>query len=121
MTTPNNFDTETIFRVLFAVAWSDGELAEQEQVFLKGLYERVETDFDAGSWFRKPPEAPEWNRFRADRGTREALLRQAMHLAAADETVSFEENWLLDRLRANLNIKKDRFHELQKEVEEQRA
>lgn len=121
MTTPRNFDPETILRVLFCVAWSDGEIAEKERVFLKGLYERLDTEVDAGGWFDHPPEAPDWNQFRAERHTREALLRQAMHMAAADETVTYEENWLLDRLRAHLNIKQARFHELQKEVEEQRA
>ncbi|MGM0557894.1 MAG: TerB family tellurite resistance protein [Myxococcota bacterium] len=119
--TPNNLETETIFRVLFAIAWTDGELAEQERMFLKELYERVETDFDAGPWFEKPPQAPDWNRLRADAETKEALLRQAMHVAAADQRVTIEENWLLDRLRAHLGLSEDRFHELQLEVEQQRA
>lgn len=119
--TEANIETETIFRVLFAMAWSDGELAEEERMFLKQLYERVDTDFDAGDWFRSPPEAPDWNRLRADADTREALMLQAMHVAAADKKVRVEENWLLDRLRAHLGLSEQRFHALQLQVEKQRS
>lgn len=116
-----NIEMETVFRVLFAVAWSDGELADEERYFLKELYERVDTDFDAGEWFRSPPEAPDWNRLRADADTREAVMRQAMHVAAADKEVRVEENWLLDRLRGHLGLSEEQFHALQLQVEKQRS
>ena len=88
---------------------------------LKEIYERVEVGRDVSKWFDSPPETPKWNQLRADDDTSEALLRQAMHVAAVDDTVRFEENWLMDRLRGQLGISDARFHDIQQEVEQQRA
>ena len=112
-----NIDSRTLLQVLFAVAWTDGEFAESERNFLKALYERFDVGEEVAEWFDRPPETPDWNRLQADEEAAEAVLRQVMVVAAADQNIAYEESWLMDTLRARLGVSEPDFHAIQREVE----
>ncbi|QDG54803.1 hypothetical protein FIV42_29870 [Persicimonas caeni] len=109
-----------VFQTLFAVAWADGELRDRERTFLMDLVQRSESAPEVTGWFSEPPPELNWEGYR-DEETAIALVRQAAYMAAADETVQFEEVELLERLRAQLGLTEQQFHGVLQEVEEERA
>lgn len=115
-----SIDMKDVFQTLFAVAWADGELRERERTCLTDLVQRSDQAGDVIGWFTEPPSEPNWEGYR-DEETTVALVRQAAYMAAADETVQFEEVELLERLRAQLGLADQQFHDVLKEVERQRA
>ncbi|MFP4599553.1 MAG: hypothetical protein ACOC9J_05380 [Persicimonas sp.] len=116
-----SIDMKDVFQTLFAVAWADGELKEQERRFLGDLVERSEAGSEASKWFTEPPAEPDWNRLSADASLAATVLRQAIYMAATDKTVQYEETLVLDRLREQLGISKEDFQRIQQEVEREHA
>jgi tellurite resistance protein len=116
-----SIDMADVFQTLFAVAWADGELREQERNFLGDLVHRSEAGAQASAWFKQAPPEPDWQALRADDESASAVLRQAMYMAAADETIQYEETLLLDRLREQLGLSEDDFRRIQQEVEQAHA
>jgi tellurite resistance protein len=107
-----------VFQTLFAVAWADGELRTEERTFLADLVQRSEAGAEAAAWFTSAPPQPDWRALRSDEESAQAVLRQAMYMAAADETIQYEETLLLDRLREQLGLDREDFRRIQEEVEE---
>lgn len=116
-----SIDMKDVFQTLFAVAWADGELREREKTFLADLLERSEVGAEVTGWFDEPPPVPQWDELRSDPEAARGILRQAMYTAAADQTVQYEEQMLMDRLREQLGVSQQDFHDLQQDVERERA
>lgn len=115
-----------LLEALFAVAWSDGRLRDDERRYLSGALDHGEFDIDvvrtARGWLDAPPsDPPDFDALSAKVDVAVAVLREAMRLAAADDTVQFEELQILERLRGALGISQDTFHAIQREVEQEHA
>lgn len=116
-----SIDMNDVFQTLFAVAWADGELKERERTFLADLVQRSEEASGVTHWFTNAPPQPDWDQLRDAPDTARAVLRQAVYMAAADETVQYEETMLLERLREQLGLSEQEFHQILREVEQDHA
>jgi len=111
-----------ILHFLFAAAWADGELADEEGDILATLLSTIEMGDEelerVREWFSKPPPAPDWLTLSEDPETSEAVVRQALVLAGADLTYSLDEIQFLERLRKLAGIADVRFQTMWREVEQ---
>lgn len=110
-----------IVHFLFAAAWADGQLGQEEGDILATLLSSVElTEAElegVQAWFKAEPPAPDWSSLNNDPTTREAVLRQAMVLTGADLSYSVDEVNFLERLARLAGIENDRFQAIWREVE----
>ena len=115
-----SIEMRDVFQTLFAVAWADGELREDERTLLSDLIQRSEVGGEVGHWFDEAPDEPNWGALKDNAVAASAIMRQAMHMAAADQSVQYEETLLLERLRKKLGLSEQQLASLQREVEQQR-
>ena len=111
-----------IVHFLFAAAWADGELAQEEGDILATLLSTIELEpgeLDrVQGWFSAAPPSPDWTSLSQDPETSEAVVRQALVLAGADLTYSLDEIQFLERLRKLAGLDDARFHAMWREVEQ---
>lgn len=116
-----SIDMKDVFQTLFAVAWADGKLGDQERRFLGELVHRSAAGVDAMVWFEQAPPEPSWQKLRADTDTATAIVRQAVYMAAVDETIQYQETLVLERLREKLGLSDKQFHGILLEVEREHS
>lgn len=106
---------------LFAAAWSDGEIAEEEREILRtmiyGAELTAETAAICSDWFTTRPSEPDWEALANDSVMRTIMMRQAMVLAGSDMEYSASEIAYLDRLRERTQMEADEYYSIWKEVE----
>ena len=106
---------------LFAAAWSDGELAEEEREILRTMIYGAELREDMAKicdgWFGERPEEPDWSQLAEDTEMRNIMMRQAMVLAGSDMEFSAAEISYLDRLRERTGMEEAEYYAIWKEVE----
>ncbi len=116
-----SIDMKDVFQTLFAVAWADGQLREHERTFLADLVHRSAAGSEALGWFDQAPPEPDWHGLRADHDTAVAIVRHAADMAAADDTIQYQETQLLERLREQLGLSEQDFQAIMVEVEQAHA
>ena len=106
---------------LFATAWADGELADEEREILRtmiyGAELSPETAQICSGWFDQRPDEPDWEYLARDSAMRTIMMRQAMVLAGSDMEFSSSEIAYLDRLRERTQMDTDEYYSIWKEVE----
>lgn len=114
-------DRMGMMQYLFAAAWADGGLAEEEGEILATLLSGMELEEDELStvrqWFSSPPAEPNWSVLANMPEMQEAIIRQAMVLAGSDLSYSVEEIQFLEKLRDRVGMSNDRFQGIWKDVE----
>lgn len=120
-----NDEKVTFFQCLFAIAWTDGEIGEQENAILATLFNNVSLADDqrdvVSRWFDTEPPEPDWSIPAADAAMRESLVSQVFLIAASDGVVNAAEIAMLDRLRDRLGMPNDEFQSIAVEVEKMLA
>lgn len=110
-----------IVHYLFAAAWADGALSNEEGEMLATLLSAIAMPPDelaqVKPWFSQPPASPDWNSLAGDPTTSEAVLRQAMVLTGSDLSYSVDEIQFLERLGRLAGVSQERFQTMWREVE----
>ena len=105
----------TFFQCLFATAWTDGTLGEDERGILTTLFNHVELLQEhraiVSGWFDHSPEEPQWATS-VDDGMRTQLVEQVFFIAASDGVVNTDEIALLNRLRTKLGMDEPEFQKI---------
>lgn len=116
-----NDEKVMFFQCLFAIAWTDGGIGEQENAILATLFNNVELDPERRSeisrWFDAAPPEPDWPTAAASSELRRALVGQVFLIAASDGIVNADEIAMLERLRDRLSMPNDEFQAIAVEVE----
>lgn len=107
---------------VFALAWSDGELRDQERAFMRGLVAcaslRDEERGQVEVWFEQAPPGVDWSLLADDRLLGRHLMYESLTLAMSDMEVSAEELAFLDELRERAGLDVPTYHALMQEVEQ---
>ena len=102
------------FQCLFAAAWTDGTLGDEERDILTTLASHVELTDAARSrvwsWFDEAPKEPAWES--VDPSMQRSLVEQVFFITSSDGVVNIDEMKLLDRLRIRLGFDEAEFHRL---------
>ncbi len=114
-------DRMGMMQYLFAAAWADGALAEEEGEILATLLSGMDLDENelarVREWFANPPAEPDWGVLAQMPEMQEAIVRQAMVLAGSDMSYSVEEIQYLEKLRDRVGMANDRFQAIWQDVE----
>jgi len=115
-------DRMNVMHYLFATAWADGTLAEEEGEILATILSGMELgDEELGlvkMWFRARPEEPDWTLLKETPDLQEIVIRQAMVLAGSDLTYDIEEVKFLEKLRDLTGMENSRFQKIWQDVEQ---
>ena len=112
-----------VLQCLFAIAWSDGELVEEERELLRSLGSAMNLSDDLASevegWYANAPDPEVGAPLSFSSQEAERLMRWIFEIASADMIFSLKEYQFVTRLREHIGMTEDMYHRLQREVEEQ--
>lgn len=109
-----------MLRLLAAVAWSDGELADSEAAALGRLINAAELDEDERSkariWLTSAVDIDTVDVDSLNQNQRLATYQAALRMALSDEKLAESERAFLDRARETLGIDEAQAAELEAEM-----
>ena len=109
-----------MIRLLAAVSWADGELADNEAAAIERLINAANLDDDeratARSWLAAPVDLEPGDVGSLNMNQRLASYRAAVRSALSDEELAEEERVLLDRIRDALGISAEQALEIEAEM-----
>lgn len=110
-----------VMHYLFAAAWADGELAEEEGEILATILSGIDLSDDelvlVRAWFYARPSEPDWEMLKSNAELQEIVVRQAMVLAGSDLSYVIEEVKFLEKLRDLTGMKNEVFQGIWQDVE----
>jgi len=109
-----------MLRLLAAVCWSDGKLADAEQAALERLINAADLDgserAEARSWFVTPVEIDEADIDALSENQRLATYQAAVRVALSDQDIAEAEQVVLDRVRHALQISAEQALEIEADM-----
>ena len=109
-----------MIRLLAAVSWADGELAENEAAAIERLINAANLDDEeratARSWLAGPVDLDPGDVGALNENQRLATYQAAVRIALSDEELADEERVLLDRIRDALGISAEQALEIEAEM-----
>ncbi len=109
-----------MLRLLAAVSWADGELAEGESAALGRLINAADLDDSerdiARSWIAAPVEIDEGDVGALSENQRLATYQAALRIALSDDELGEQERVLLDRVRLALGLSAEQALEIEAEM-----
>lgn len=109
-----------MIRLLAAVSWADGELADNEAAAIERLIDAANLDDDervkARSWLAQPVDLEPGDVGALNENQRLATYQAAVRIALSDEELADEERVLLDRIRDALGISAEQALEIEAEM-----
>lgn len=109
-----------MIRLLAAVSWADGELADNEAAAIERLISAADLDDDerakARSWLAAPVDLDPADVGALNMNQRLATYQAAVRIALSDEELADEERVLLDRIRDALDISAEQALEIEAEM-----
>jgi uncharacterized tellurite resistance protein B-like protein len=109
-----------MIRLLAAVSWADGEMAENESAALERLINAADLDDDeratARSWVTTAVELDDAGVGALTENQRLATYQGAVRIALSDEELVDEERTFLDRVRQALGLSAEQALEIEAEM-----
>jgi uncharacterized membrane protein YebE (DUF533 family) len=109
-----------MIRLLAAVSWADGELADNEAATIERLINSANLDDDerakARSWLAAPVDLDPADVGALNMNQRLATYQGAVRIALSDEVIADEERVLLDRIRDALGLSAEQALEIEAEM-----
>jgi uncharacterized tellurite resistance protein B-like protein len=109
-----------MLRLLAAVSWSDGELADDESAAIKRLIAAADLEDGeravARSWLAAPVELIDIDIKGLSENQRLATYQAAVRIALSDDQIADGERQFLDRIREVLGIEPDQALEIEAEM-----
>lgn len=106
-----------MLRLLAAVSWSDGELADSESATLERLIAAADLDADerekARSWLASPIDLDDIDIDGLSQNQRLATYQAAVRIALSDQNLADAERVFLDRVRRALGIDPEQAFEIE--------
>ena len=109
-----------MIRLLAAVSWADGELADNEAAAVERLIDASDLDDDeratARTWLAAPVDLDAERVDALSDNQRLATYQAAVRIALSDEELAEEERTLLDRVRDALGLSPEQAEEIEAEM-----
>jgi uncharacterized membrane protein YebE (DUF533 family) len=109
-----------MIRLLAAVSWADGVLADNESAAIERLIKAADLDEEerakARSWLALPVEIDDADVSALTTNQRLATYQAALRIALSDDDLAEEERVLLDRIRDALGISAEQALEIEAEM-----
>ena len=109
-----------MIRLLAAVSWADGELADNESAAIERLIHAANLDDDeratARTWLATPVELDAADVGALNDNQRLATYQAAVRIALSDEELADAERVLLDRIRDALGLSAEQALEIEAEM-----
>ena len=109
-----------MIRLLAAVSWADGELADNESAAIERLINAANLDDDerakARTWLAAPVDIDDADVSALTMNQRLATYQAAIRIALSDDELGEEERVLLDRIRDALGISAEQALEIEAEM-----
>lgn len=104
-------ELETLFHAMFAIAWADRSLQEEEQILLRAFVNACEVPSELSArietWFKQPVsiEAIDWDCFGDE--AKAFIYVAAYRVARVDNLITSEEEDMLARIAAFMHLPKE--------------